>query len=217
MIHASLDSCGLRTDAAKHPAPDFSHEAALSLSGCSRIAGVDEVGRGPLAGPVVAAAVVLDDQNIPAGLNDSKKVPPAKRQALFLLLMQYAEISVATASPLRIDRDNIRQASLDCMRRALCGLTGVQHALIDGRDVPQDCPCAATTLIGGDARSLSIAAASIVAKVIRDRMMVRAALTHSHYGFERHVGYGTREHLTAIAAHGPCSLHRRSFRPLRKS
>ncbi|MEO4043522.1 ribonuclease HII [Hoeflea sp. CAU 1731] len=180
------------------------------------IAGVDEAGRGPLAGPVVAAAVILDPANIPEGLNDSKKLSEGVRHSLFTRILTTADVAIASTGPSGIDRTNILLASLDAMRRALDGLIRQpDHALIDGRDVPQGLCCAASAVVRGDARSLSIAAASIVAKVTRDRMMRHSALIYPNYSFENHVGYGTRAHLAALSDHGPCVLHRMSFRPIR--
>ncbi len=180
------------------------------------IAGVDEAGRGPLAGPVVAAAVILDPDNIPEGLNDSKKLSEQVRLSLFTRILAVADVSIASSGPTSIDRTNILLASLDAMRRAVDGLARKPDcALVDGRDVPQGLCCQASAVVRGDARSLSIAAASIVAKVTRDRMMRRSALLYPNYGFESHVGYGTRTHLAALADHGPCVLHRMSFRPIR--
>lgn len=180
------------------------------------IAGVDEAGRGPLAGPVVAAAVILDPDNIPEGLNDSKKLSEQVRLSLFTRILAVADVSIASSGPTSIDRTNILLASLDAMRRAVDGLARKPDcALVDGRDVPQGLCCQASAVVRGDARSLSIAAASIVAKVTRDRMMRRSALLYPNYGFESHVGYGTRTHLAALSDHGPCVLHRMSFRPIR--
>ena len=191
--------------------PDFSYEQALG----GIVAGVDEVGRGPLAGPVTAAAVILDPGAIPEGLNDSKKVPQAKREALFDALHQVAQVSIGWADIDEIDALNIRGASLLAMRRAVEGLPHApSHALIDGNAVPPDMPCPATTLIKGDARSLSIAAASIVAKVARDRVMVALAQQHPGYGWERNAGYGTAEHLAALRDLGVTPAHRRSFKPV---
>lgn len=191
--------------------PDFSHEQALG----GIVAGVDEVGRGPLAGPVTAAAVILDPGAIPEGLNDSKKVPQAKREVLFDTLHQVAQVSIGWADIDEIDALNIRGASLLAMRRAVEGLPHApSHALIDGNAVPPDMPCPATTLIKGDARSLSIAAASIVAKVARDRVMVALAQQHPGYGWERNAGYGTAEHLAALRDLGVTPAHRRSFKPV---
>lgn len=180
------------------------------------VAGTDEAGRGPLAGPVVAAAVILDEGNIPTGLNDSKKLTAAHRERLFDEILAAASVSIASSCPRHIDARDIRKASLDAMRRAVAGLAlPPLHVLTDGRDVPDGLICSGRAVIKGDSRSLSIAAASIIAKVTRDRMMTRAALTFPAYGFESHAGYGTDRHRTAIAISGPCILHRMSFRPLR--
>ncbi|NTJ41492.1 ribonuclease HII [Agrobacterium larrymoorei] len=199
------------------PVPDFSLEIEARKRGLWPVAGTDEAGRGPLAGPVVAAAVILDPDNIPAGLNDSKKLTKAKRETLFAQILQTSIVSIASSGPLLIDRMNILRASLDAMRRAVLGLE-VSPALVlaDGRDIPPGLSCEAKAVIKGDARSVSIAAASIVAKVTRDRMMERAGAIHTVYGFEMHAGYGTPVHLRAIEAHGACSLHRMSFRPLKQ-
>lgn len=197
-------------------APDFSLEIEAGADQ-RLVAGTDEAGRGPLAGPVVAAAVVLDRNAIPLGLNDSKKLTARKRQDLFALILANADVAVATSGAGHIDRSDIRKASLDAMRRALANLPrSPQFALIDGRDVPPSLCCPARAVIKGDSRSLSIAAASIVAKVIRDRMMTHAASSFGDYGFDRHAGYGTAIHRQAIIDHGPCPLHRMSFRPLRE-
>lgn len=197
--------------------PDFSMEGAARRRGLWPVAGTDEAGRGPLAGPVVAAAVVLDPDNIPPGLNDSKQLSAARREALFALILQSAVVSVASSSPGRIDVIDIRKASLDAMRRAVAGLeVAPKLVLADGRDVPPGLCCAASAVVKGDARSLSIAAASIVAKVMRDRMMARADATFPGYGFAIHAGYATEVHRKAIQAIGPCRLHRMSFRPLRQ-
>lgn len=197
--------------------PDFTFEASAMARGLRFVAGTDEAGRGPLAGPVVAAAVILDPDNIPSGLNDSKVLPAAMREALFSQIIASADIAVATASSAHIDRTDIRKASLDAMRRAVAGLcVPPDFVLVDGRDVPPGLPCPGQALVKGDARSLSIAAASIVAKVTRDRMMARCGESFPGYGFERHAGYGTAVHLEAIIRLGPCALHRMSFRPLRR-
>lgn len=191
--------------------PDF--ETELALGGV--VVGVDEVGRGPLCGPVTAAAVVLDPGSIPDGLDDSKKVPLARRLALFEILHQVADVSIGWASVAEIDKMNIRAASLLAMRRAVEGLPQMPgHALIDGNTVPDGLPCPATALIKGDARSLSIAAASIVAKVARDRVMVALAQQHPGYGWDRNMGYPTAEHLDALRRLGVTPVHRRSFSPV---
>ncbi|MGE7371309.1 ribonuclease HII [Neorhizobium sp. NPDC001467] len=197
--------------------PDFSLEDAARLSGLWPIAGTDEAGRGPLAGPVVAAAVILDPDHIPDGLNDSKKLTLKQRETLFDQIIATAEVSIASSSPRLIDERNILRASLNAMCRAVAGLcTRPALVLADGRDVPPGMTCQGRAVIKGDARSVSIAAASIVAKVTRDRMMVRAGFVWPAYGFEGHAGYGTAQHRGAIEAHGPCGLHRMSFRPLKK-
>lgn len=197
--------------------PDFSMETAARRRGLWPVAGTDEAGRGPLAGPVVAAAVVLDPDNIPPGLNDSKQLSAARRESLFALILQSAFVSVASSSSDRIDVIDIRKASLDAMRRAVAGLeVAPKLVLADGRDVPPGLCCEASAVVKGDARSLSIAAASIVAKVMRDRMMARADATFPGYGFAIHAGYATEVHRKAIQAIGPCRLHRMSFRPLRQ-
>jgi len=176
---------------------------------------VDEAGRGPLAGPVVAAAVILDVGSIPQGLNDSKKLSPKRRLELFEIICACAHVGVAAGSVGRIDRTDIRQATLYAMRMALAGLSCTPSCvLIDGRDVPSGLICHGQAVIGGDARSLSIAAASIVAKVTRDRMMHAASAHFPGYGFERHMGYGTAMHLHALQTLGACALHRRTFRPV---
>ncbi len=200
-------------------APDFSLEIEAGADRADRclVAGTDEAGRGPLAGPVVAAAVVLDPQAIPPGLDDSKKLTAGKRQDLFVRILAQADVAIATSGPGHIDLSDIRKASLDAMRRALANLPRhPQFALVDGRDIPPDLCCPARAVVKGDSRSLSIAAASIIAKVMRDRMMAHAATRFDVYGFDKHAGYGTAVHRRAIADHGPCLLHRMSFRPLRR-
>ncbi|GGF97462.1 MULTISPECIES: ribonuclease HII [Rhizobium] len=195
---------------------DFSLELAARNAGHWPVAGTDEAGRGPLAGPVVAAAVILDPDNIPAGLNDSKKLSLKQREALFEAIMATAHVSIASSGPRLIDDMNILRASLDAMRRAVGGLpVAPAHVLVDGRDVPKGFSCSGTAVIKGDSRSVSIAAASIIAKVTRDRMMDRAGLVYPAYGFAKHAGYGTKQHRDAIISDGPCALHRMSFRPLK--
>ncbi|RWI16946.1 MULTISPECIES: ribonuclease HII [unclassified Mesorhizobium] len=198
--------------------PDFSFETKAMAEGLWPVAGMDEAGRGPLAGPVVAAAVVLDPANIPDGLDDSKRLSHLQREALFLKILGSAlGVSMASVGAEGIDGSNILKASLEAMRRALVGLS-VQPklALADGRDVPPGLPCEGKALIKGDQRSQSIAAASIVAKVMRDRMMCGCGSHHADYGFELHMGYATVRHRTAIELHGPVArLHRASFAPFR--
>ena len=197
--------------------PDFSFELSARREGLWPVAGTDEAGRGPLAGPVVAAAVILDPDNIPDGLNDSKQLSIVRREELFDLILSSSIVSIASSAADRIDCTDIRKASLDAMRRAVAGLSR-RPALVlaDGRDLPPGLVCTGKAVIKGDARSLSIAAASIVAKVARDRMMTRADRVFPAYGFAMHAGYATRRHRDAIDDHGPCRLHRMSFRPLRR-
>jgi ribonuclease HII len=198
--------------------PDFSFETAAKAEGLWPVAGMDEAGRGPLAGPVVAAAVVLDPANIPDGLDDSKRLSHAQREAVFETILGSAlGVAMASVCAEGIDASDIRKASLEAMRRALCGLpVRPKLALADGRDVPPGLPCLGRALVKGDQRSQSIAAASIVAKVMRDRMMADCGKLHVHYGFEVHMGYATQRHRVAIKAHGPLKrLHRVSFAPFR--
>lgn len=197
--------------------PDFAAEEHLIAQGYKQICGVDEVGRGPLAGPVVAVAVVLNPNSIPDGLNDSKKLTEKKRENLFDELVGNCQWAMASVSAVTLDQINIREASLLAMKRAINGLEIiVDHALIDGNAIPKGLSCGATDLVKGDSRSVSIAAASIIAKVMRDRMMVRASEYYPHYQFEKHKGYGTKVHMDALIAHGPCALHRKSFAPIAK-
>ncbi len=191
--------------------PDYTREMALG----GIIAGVDEVGRGPLAGPVTAAAVVLDPAHIPDGLNDSKKLSPKRRAALFDLLHAVADVSIGWASVEEIDQINIRNAALLAMRRAVEGLPRrPDHALIDGNAVPSGLACAATAVIKGDALSVSIAAASIIAKVARDRVMVALAQQYPGYGWEQNAGYPSPAHKAALIDLGVTPHHRRSFKPV---
>lgn len=195
--------------------PDFTFEMTARSNGATYIAGVDEVGRGPLAGPVTAAAVVLDPQNIPEGLNDSKKLTARRREALFDQIIATADCAIAHASVEEIDRINILRASHLAMCRALAGLRcNPDHALIDGNMLPKEIPCAGETIIKGDGRSLSIAAASIIAKVARDRIMVDLAQQFPGYGWETNAGYGTKAHLDALSHLGVTPHHRRSFKPV---
>jgi ribonuclease HII len=192
--------------------PSFRAERKLFREGFVRVAGVDEAGRGPLAGPVVAAAVVLQPKKIPKGIADSKMLSAAAREEIFAKLCATADIAFAFSSVAAIDRLNILQATLVAMRRAaLCLAEPPDAVLVDGNVVPQDMPCEARPLIGGDATCLSIAAASIVAKVIRDRLMTRLDASFSGYGLAAHKGYSTKAHQAALDALGPCRLHRKSF------
>jgi len=200
------------------PVASFRFEEGLMRDGYRLVAGIDEVGRGPLAGPVVASAVVLDPHNLPAGLNDSKQLTAERREALYELILASAlDVAIASVSAPEIDRTDIRKASLEAMRRAAQSLHCRPHfAIIDGRDVAPGLPCPGKAIVKGDARSFSIAAASIVAKVTRDRMMAAAAGRYPGYGFEFHAGYATEFHRKAIIGLGPCAIHRMSFRPMRK-
>lgn len=195
--------------------PDFELEYSLRAQGKIRIAGVDEVGRGPLAGPVTAAAVVLDPENIPDGLNDSKVLGAGRRLALAEELERTAWVSVAHASVEEIDQRNILQASLLAMRRAVEGLAvRPDHILIDGNRGPAGINIPVDCIVKGDSRSLSIAAASIVAKVARDRIMVDLAQQFPGYGWDRNAGYPTKEHKEALQRLGVTPHHRRSFKPV---
>ena len=195
--------------------PDFSFEQAARAQGYMFVAGVDEVGRGPLAGPVCAAAVIFDPSNIPAGLNDSKKLTAKKRDALFDEIMTKADVSLAEATVAEIDEHNILRASHIAMVRAVQGLTQTaDHALIDGNMIPRDLAISSETIIKGDGRSLSIAAASIVAKVWRDRHMVDLAQQFPGYGWDKNAGYPTAQHKLGLTRFGVTPHHRRSFKPI---
>jgi len=195
--------------------PDFSFEQAALDRGFLRIAGVDEVGRGPLCGPVTAAAVVLDPTNIPPGLNDSKALTAKRREALWDVIHETADVSIAHASVEEIDDLNILRASHLAMERAVAGLsTPIDHLLIDGNMTPRGLTVSSETIVKGDARSVSISAASIVAKICRDHVMVDLAQQHPGYGWERNAGYGTKEHLLALRNLGVTPHHRRSFKPI---
>jgi ribonuclease HII len=182
------------------------------------VAGIDEAGRGPWAGPVVVAAVILNPDRIPEGLNDSKLMTPEARADRYIEILATSIVSVVVGHVRRIDRDNILQASLWGMRAAYRGL-GVPAgaALIDGNIVPRRFPCRARAVVGGDGLSLSVAAASIVAKVTRDRMMVRLSRRYRRYAWDSNKGYGTPEHAAAIKKHGVCTHHRRSFSPIERA
>ncbi len=196
--------------------PDLTLELALHLRGRRRIAGIDEAGRGPLAGPVAAAAVVLPKNFTCPGLDDSKKISPAKRELLYARLTENPEIhwAVATADREEIDRLNILQATHLAMRRAAEALDPIpDHCLIDGLPV-KNFPFPHDGIVKGDGLSLSIAAASIIAKVTRDRIMRELDREFPQFGFAKHQGYGTKAHLEALRNHGPCCHHRRSFQPV---
>ena len=196
--------------------PHYIYESRLLKTMAGPICGVDEVGRGPLAGPVVAAAVILDRGRIPKGLNDSKQLSEEDREALYPRIMEAAvAVGVGEASVGEIDLINIRQATHMAMARAVRALSvAAEFALVDGND-PPPLPCRCDTLIGGDARSVSIAAASIIAKVTRDRMMVALHDAHPGYNWRSNKGYGTPEHYAGLKAHGVTPHHRRSFAPIR--
>lgn len=195
--------------------PDFTFETASFARGLICVAGIDEVGRGPLAGPVTAAAVVLDPARIPQGLRDSKTLNAARREALAAELALVAEVSIAHASVEEIDRLNILQASLLAMERAVAGLAQPpDHCLIDGNKIPTGLRGRAEAIVKGDARSLSIAAASIVAKVARDAIMADLAQKFPGYGWEKNAGYPAPAHLNALRNLGVTPWHRRSFKPV---
>ena len=195
--------------------PDFTFEQAAFAHGARAVAGVDEVGRGPLAGPVCAAAVVLDPDNIPDGLNDSKQLTEKQRDALFDILMASADVSIAEATVAEIEEHNILRASHIAMVRAVAGLSApADFILIDGNMVPRGLNTPNQTIVKGDTRSLSIAAASIVAKVWRDRLMVDLAQQHPGYGWETNAGYSTPVHKKALLKLGVTPHHRRTFKPV---
>jgi ribonuclease HII len=196
----------------------FELETSELQLGRGPIAGVDEAGRGPWAGPVVAAAVILDPDDIPAGIADSKALDPDARESLFPRIMAAARVGVGIADVDRIDRDNILNATMWAMMQAVKALPGDKAmkprlVLVDGNRAPRFA-CAARAIVKGDARSLSIAAASIIAKVTRDRLMIALGREFPGYGFERHKGYGTPEHADALSRLGVTLHHRRSFRPV---
>jgi ribonuclease HII len=199
--------CGLR------------HEKKLRATGCLRIAGIDEAGRGPLAGPVVAGAVILPERFRHKTLNDSKQLSADLRQTIYAELTARSEIcwAVAIVETDEIDRINILRATHQAMRRAVAALTVTpDHALIDGLPV-RPFPIPHTALVDGDTLSLSIAAASVIAKVTRDRIMVEMDARHPGYAFAQHKGYGTELHLAKLKEHGPCPIHRRSFLPVQQA
>jgi ribonuclease HII len=200
-------ACGLR------------HERKLRAGGFLQIAGIDEAGRGPLAGPVVAAAVILPERFRHASLNDSKKLTALQRERIYAELTSHVEVrwALAVVAVEEIDRINILRATHEAMRRAVTALvTPPDHVLIDGLPV-RPFPIPQTALVGGDGLSFSIAAASVIAKVTRDRIMVEMDACHPGYGFAQHKGYGTELHLAKLQAHGPCPIHRRSFLPVQQA
>lgn len=195
--------------------PDFSYEQAAMAQGARIIAGVDEVGRGPLAGPVTAAAVVLDPARIPEGLNDSKKLTAAQRAVLYDLIFEMAEVSIAHASVAEIDELNILRASHLAMERAVAGLPRAPDlALIDGNMIPRGLTVPGQAIVKGDGVSVSIAAASIMAKICRDYVMWDLAQQCPGYGWEKNAGYPTKSHKAALQNLGVTPHHRRSFRPV---
>jgi ribonuclease HII len=200
----------------KEPAlrPTFRRERRWLVRGIWPIAGCDEAGRGPLAGPVVAAAVILDPDRIPRGLNDSKKLDAAAREKLYGKICATAQVAVAFGAVERIDRDNILRASLWALARAVKALpVRPKLVYVDG-NMKIDCGCDCEAVVSGDALVLSVAAASIIAKVTRDRLMMQLGIAHPGYGFERHMGYSVPEHFAALAKLGPTIHHRRSFAPV---
>ena len=202
---------------AAEPPPTDRYERRARRRGAKLVAGVDEAGRGPLAGPVVTAAVVFERRRFPDGLDDSKRLTMADRERLFDLILAMGTVSIAIASRARIDRMNILRASLWAMSRAVAGLScRPDHVLVDGNMLPPNLPCTAEAIVGGDALSVSIAAASIVAKVTRDRLMANVGRAFPDYGFESHMGYSTPDHFEALREHGPCPHHRQSFAPVRE-
>jgi ribonuclease HII len=194
--------------------PHFLHETLIG----GLVAGVDEAGRGPIAGPVVAAAVILNPAKIPAGIQDSKKLSHIKREALFEEICTHAiAYGIAEASVEEIDRINILQASLLAMERAAEKLSPApKHALIDGNKLPKNLPCPATAIVKGDSISFSIAAASILAKVTRDRLMAQLAEQYTQYGWAENAGYPTPDHLARLEKFGASPHHRKSFAPVKK-
>ncbi|SMC51297.1 ribonuclease HII [Primorskyibacter flagellatus] len=195
--------------------PDYSLEADALKRGARLIAGVDEVGRGPLAGPVTAAAVILDPARIPQGLNDSKKLSAKRRAELAAELAEVAQVSIAHATVEEIDALNILRASHLAMERAILGLAvAPDHVLIDGNMVPRGLSISAETVVRGDARSVSIAAASIIAKICRDRIMWDLAQHYPGYGWETNMGYPSKCHKSALENIGVTPHHRRSFKPV---
>ncbi len=194
-------------------APHFRFEKAAISKG-HIVCGIDEAGRGPLAGPVVAAAVILDPKNTPKGLNDSKQLNETKRMVLFKEIIASSQFGIGIVDSERIDMINILQATFEAMGLAVAKLkTPPTLALVDGNR-PPPLPCEVNTIIQGDAISRSIAAASIIAKVTRDQIMIAFDAEFPHYGFASNKGYGTVQHLFALDAYGPCILHRRSFQPV---
>ena len=198
-------------------APDYSYERAARAQGATRVVGTDEVGRGPLAGPVVAAAVWLDPDNIPEGLNDSKKLTAKRREALYDQIMAVADVAIGACTVEEIDTHNILRASHIAMTRAVEGLSqAADYVLVDGNMIPRELTIRAEAVVKGDSKSVSIAAASIIAKTWRDRLMVDLAQQYPGYGWEKNSGYPVKAHLEALQTLGVTPAHRRSFKPVHK-
>ncbi len=215
MFHDFTCTCYPSLLTSRMSGPDFTFEMRAHQNGFAHVAGVDEVGRGPLAGPVVAAAVILDPGDIPPGLNDSKKLSAKRREALLDQITKSAAVSIGQASVAEIDEHNILRASHIAMVRAIEGLgQSPDHILIDGNMVPRGLTISSETIVKGDSRSQSIAAASIIAKLWRDRHMVDLAQQFPGYGWEKNAGYGTAQHLQGLEALGVTPHHRRSFKPI---
>ena len=193
---------------------NYDLETKLRISGKEIIAGIDEVGRGPWAGPVTACAVILDPNNIPDGLNDSKVLTAKRREQLFDLIMDSAQVSCVHVEVAEIDLINILQATFRAMERAVSHLPIPNHILVDGNKLPPNLPSQATAIVKGDAKSVSIAAASIIAKVTRDRLMSDLSEAYPGYGWEKNAGYGTKMHQLGLLNHGVTPHHRRSFKPI---
>lgn len=193
---------------------NYDLETKLRISGKEIIAGIDEVGRGPWAGPVTACAVILDPNNIPNGLNDSKILTAKRREQLFDLIMDSAQVSCVHVEVTEIDQVNILQATFRAMERAVSHLPIPNHILVDGNKLPPNLPSPATAIVKGDAKSVSIAAASIIAKVTRDRLMSDLSEAYPGYGWEKNAGYGTKMHQLGLLNHGVTPHHRRSFKPI---
>ena len=193
---------------------NYDLETKLRISGKEIIAGIDEVGRGPWAGPVTACAVMLDPNNIPDGLNDSKVLTAKRREQLFDLIMDSAQVSCVHVEVTEIDQVNILQATFRAMERAVSHLPIPNHILVDGNKLPPNLPSPATAIVKGDAKSVSIAAASIIAKVTRDRLMSDLSEAYPGYGWEKNAGYGTKMHQLGLLNHGVTPHHRRSFKPI---
>jgi len=192
----------------------YNIETSFRLKGNEVIIGVDEVGRGPWAGPVTACAVILNPDNIPHGLNDSKKLNVVRRNELFLKIMESSLVSCVHVDVEEIDKINILQATFRAMERSILKLPIPDHILIDGNKLPPNLPSPATAIIKGDTKSASIAAASIIAKVTRDQLMADLSLEYPGYGWEKNAGYGTKMHQLGLLNNGVTPHHRRSFKPI---